>query len=135
MTENEKKEREELLIKIKESIKNNKKDVVIQATLDNAVVEKKNDINVEEVIENVKKNINYEKVNKAKSLNDLFNDPDVKKMPDMKRKMPAHIRNINLGNVYDKQKALFQGLSNFKSKKEALIYYLSSKIRSFSCQL
>lgn len=100
----EREEREKLLAKIKHSIGENKEDKDKQTTEVTPELKKNNqEIDRNEIVETAKENIDFEKIKKAKSLYEVFDDEVYKK--DRKRNQVRTRRtrgNINLGNVYNK---------------------------------
>ena len=96
----EREEREKLLAKIKSSINKNPEktpEPKLKITKDEIIDRDERD----EIIEKSKTN-NLEKVNKAKSLYDVFEDNSLMRERDRSQAKAKRTRgNINLGNVYD----------------------------------
>jgi len=99
----EREEREKLLAKIKSSINKNPEktpEPKLKITKDGIIDRDERDER-DEIIEKSKTN-NLEKVNKAKSLYEVFEDNSLMRERDRSQAKAKRTRgNINLGNVYD----------------------------------
>ena len=101
----EREERQELLNKIKDSIKkeNENKEQVVPTLNTGKNITQETEFDRDEIIKNVRENIDQEKVKKSNSLYELFSDvakENKKANPVRKRNFTR--RNIDLGNVYNK---------------------------------
>lgn len=103
----ERKEREELLAKIKKSIEDNKEKYETNDIKNVNLIKKEENIQKnldrEEIVEKSRNHIDIDKIKKSKSLYELFEDEAVGTNKSRKKLKKSIIkRNIDLGNVYSK---------------------------------